>query len=61
MSDLVIKPITVYSYGSLLNCTTVGQTSDKDDHGLKLSAVRCCPMRVFGCVHLGSTLGFFLL
>ena len=25
---LVLNPITVYSYGFLLNCTTVGQTSD---------------------------------
>ena len=25
---LVLNPITVYSYGFLFNCTTVGQTSD---------------------------------
>ena len=25
---LVLSPITVYSYGFLLNCTTVGQVSD---------------------------------
>ena len=25
---LVVNPITVYSYGYLFNCTTVGQTSD---------------------------------
>ena len=25
---LVLNPITVYSYGFLLNCTTVGQASD---------------------------------
>ena len=25
---LVVKPITVYSYGFLFNCTTVGQASD---------------------------------
>ena len=25
---LVLNPITVYSFGSLFNCTSVGQTSD---------------------------------
>ena len=25
---LVVNPITVYSYGFLFNCTTVGQVSD---------------------------------
>ena len=25
---LVLKPITVYSYGFLFNCTTVGQASE---------------------------------
>ena len=25
---LVLNPITVYSYGFLFNCTTVGQASD---------------------------------
>ena len=27
-AGLVLNPITVYSYGSLFNCTTVGQASD---------------------------------
>ena len=28
---LVLNPITVYSYGFLFNCTTVGQASDGSD------------------------------
>ena len=33
---LVLNPITVYSYGFLFNCTTVGQTSDYDGSDVKL-------------------------
>ena len=28
LAYLVLNPITVYSYGFLFNCTTVGQASD---------------------------------
>ena len=34
---LVLNPITVYSYGFLFNCTTVGQTSDSIDGWLRMS------------------------
>ena len=33
---LVLNPITVYSYGFLFNCTTVGQASDSDGSDVKL-------------------------
>ena len=33
---LVLNPITVYSYGLLFNCTTVGHASDYDGSDVKL-------------------------
>ena len=44
---LVLNPITVYNYGFLFNCMTVGQVSD--------SMNGWCPMLVFGWAHPGST------
>ena len=39
ISCLVVRPITVYSYGFLFNCTTVGQASDSDGTDVKLESV----------------------
>ena len=36
---LVLNPITVYRYGFLFNCTTVGQASDSDGSDVKLQSV----------------------
>ena len=33
---MVLNPITVYRYGFLFNCTTVGQASDSDGSDVKL-------------------------
>ena len=33
---LVLHPITVYSFGFLFNCTTVGQATDYDGSDVKL-------------------------
>ena len=33
---LVLNPITVYRYGFLFNCTTMGQASDSDGSDVKL-------------------------
>ena len=43
---LVLNPITVYSYGLLFNCTTVGQASDYDGCDVKLSSVGWCLMLI---------------
>ena len=52
---LVLNPITVYRYGFLFNCTTVGQASDYDGSGIKLISLGWCLMFICSWTHRGST------
>ena len=63
---LVVNPITVYSYGFLFNCTTVGQASDSMT-AVKLYSAGWCLTLVFDCstvakleVLLALTIPFFV-
>ena len=53
---LVLNPITVYSYGFLFNCTTVGQASESfEGSDVKLKSVGWCLMLICSWTHRGST------
>ena len=48
---VAVNSISVYSYGFLFNCKTVGQV----DPEIKLKAVGLYLVHVFGWTHRGST------
>ena len=52
---LVVKPITVYNYVFLFDCTTVGQASDSMTALTKNSNQFVGLRRVVGWAHRGST------